>query len=81
VFLLASTAPHLVHHVMEAAHHEPVACQLYTVGVSIQWLALVVLPALVVWLAPHLIRRRHECHHDVRVRPHLRCRAPPLPLA
>jgi hypothetical protein len=80
VGLLASTTPHGVHHLAEAAHHAPVACQLYALGVGIQWMALAALPALARWLVSPLLLPRHAWRSDPWAPPPLRSRAPPLSL-
>jgi len=77
VFLLTSTAPHWVHHVGEAAHHQPVACQAYMIAVGVQWLTLVAAPAFVFWVVHCLLAAHHEYAPDFGVRPLPRGRAPP----
>ena len=77
VFLLVSSAPHWVHHAGEDAHHQPVACTLYTLAASVQWLGLAAGPVLAVWLAHWLVGLGHDCLPDFSIRPLLRGRAPP----
>ena len=81
VFLLASTAPHLVHHAGDAAHHELVACKLYTLAASVQWLILAAFPALSVWLIHRLMALRHEDLLSFWIGPLPRGRAPPPSLS
>jgi len=52
VGLLANTMPHGVHHLAEAAHHAPVACQLYALGVGIQMILM--LAAIYIGLRPYV---------------------------
>jgi len=78
VFLLASTAPHWVHHASEAAHHQVVACQVYMIAVGVQWLTLVAAPALLLWVVHCLLADRHEYAPDFGIRPLSRGRAPPF---
>ena len=80
VFLLASTAPHSVHHTSEAAHHGLVVCKLYALAVGVQWLTMAAFPVLAVWLIHQLLALRHECLPTFWMRPLLRGRAPPLSL-
>jgi len=76
-FLLVSTAPHWVHHAREAAHHAPVACTLYTLAASVQWLTLATVPVLAVWLAYRSVCLAHTHLPNFLIPPLLRSRAPP----
>lgn len=77
VFLLVSTAPHWVHHAREAAQHAPVACPLYLLAASVQWLTLAAVPVLAVWLAHRPVCLGHTRLPDFPIPPLLRARAPP----
>lgn len=77
VFLLLSTSPHWVHHANEAARHAPVACPLYTLAASVQWLTLAAVPVLAVWLAHQLVCLGHTRLPAFPIPPLLRGRAPP----